>query len=53
VIGGGQFPTYHGYNPTQTIQALAYMTADRMLDRPLMSPLTKGAAPSRPDMATA
>jgi len=38
VIGGGQFPTYHGYNPTQTIQALAFMTADHMLDRPLMSP---------------
>jgi gluconate 2-dehydrogenase alpha chain len=37
VIGGGQFPSYHGYNPTQTIQALAYMTADHMLDRPLMS----------------
>lgn len=35
VIGGGQFPSYHGYNPTQTIQALAYLTADHMLDRPL------------------
>jgi gluconate 2-dehydrogenase alpha chain len=34
VIGGGQFPGYHGYNPTQTIQALAYMTIDHMLDRP-------------------
>jgi gluconate 2-dehydrogenase alpha chain len=34
VIGGGQFPGYHGYNPTQTIQALAYMTVDHMLDRP-------------------
>src|ERR1700730_6112416 len=33
VIGGGQFPGYHGYNPTQTIQALAYMTVDHMLDR--------------------
>lgn len=38
VIGGGQFPSYHGYNPTQTIQALAYMTADHMLGRPLMTP---------------
>jgi gluconate 2-dehydrogenase alpha chain len=37
VIGGGQFPSYHGYNPTETIWALAYMTADRMLDRPLLS----------------
>lgn len=36
VIGGGQFPSYHGYNPTQTIQALAYMTVDHMLDRPLL-----------------
>jgi gluconate 2-dehydrogenase alpha chain len=34
VIGGGQFPGYHGYNPTQTIQALAYMTVDHMLDQP-------------------
>jgi gluconate 2-dehydrogenase alpha chain len=34
VIGGGQFPSYHGYNPTQTIQALAYMTVDNMLGRP-------------------
>lgn len=34
VIGGGQFPSYHGYNPTETIWALAYMTADHMLDRP-------------------
>ncbi|MBV9873175.1 MAG: GMC family oxidoreductase [Verrucomicrobia bacterium] len=34
VIGGGQFPSYHGYNPTQTIQALAYMTVDHMLGRP-------------------
>lgn len=38
VIGGGQFPSYHGYNPTETIQALAYMTADHMLDRPLLTP---------------
>lgn len=38
VIGGGQFPSYHGYNPTQTIQALAYMTSDQMLDRPMMRP---------------
>lgn len=31
--GGGQFPTLPAYNPTETIQALAYLTADRLLDR--------------------
>lgn len=36
VIGGGQFPSYHGYNPTETIWALAYLTVDHMLDRPLL-----------------
>jgi gluconate 2-dehydrogenase alpha chain len=30
VVGGGQFPTYGGYNPTQTIMALAYLTADHL-----------------------
>ncbi|MDX6626711.1 MAG: gluconate 2-dehydrogenase alpha chain [Solirubrobacterales bacterium] len=30
-IGGGQFPSYGAYNPTLTIQALAYLTAERML----------------------
>ena len=51
VIGGGQFPTYHGYNPTQTLQALAYLTADHMLDRSMMSsPLGKTAA-SRSELA--
>jgi gluconate 2-dehydrogenase alpha chain len=33
VVGGGQFPTLPSYNPTQTIQALAYLTADRITDR--------------------
>lgn len=33
VTGGGQFPTLSGYNPTQTIQALAYLTADHLLGR--------------------
>jgi gluconate 2-dehydrogenase alpha chain len=37
VIGGGQFPSYHGYNPTETIWAMAYMTVDHMLDRPLLA----------------
>lgn len=32
-VGGGQFPTLAAYNPTQTIQALAYLTADRFLGR--------------------
>jgi gluconate 2-dehydrogenase alpha chain len=30
VLGGGQFPTYGGYNPTLTIYALAYMAADHL-----------------------
>jgi len=29
-VGGGQFPTYGGYNPTQTIMALAFMTSDHL-----------------------
>jgi gluconate 2-dehydrogenase alpha chain len=33
VVGGGQFPTLPSYNPTQTIQALAYLTADRITGR--------------------
>jgi gluconate 2-dehydrogenase alpha chain len=33
VIGGGQFPSYSCYNPTQTIWALSYLTADHLLDR--------------------
>jgi gluconate 2-dehydrogenase alpha chain len=37
VIGGGQFPSYHGYNPTETIWAMAYMTADHILQRPVMA----------------
>lgn len=37
VIGGGQFPSYHGYNPTETIWALAYLTVDQMLDRPMLT----------------
>jgi gluconate 2-dehydrogenase alpha chain len=32
-VGGGQFPTLAAYNPTQTIQALAYLSADRLLGR--------------------
>ncbi len=29
-IGGGQFPTCFGYNPTITIMALAFMAADKL-----------------------
>jgi gluconate 2-dehydrogenase alpha chain len=32
-VGGGQFPTLAAYNPTQTQQALAYLTADHFLGR--------------------
>jgi gluconate 2-dehydrogenase alpha chain len=32
-IGGGQFPTNPGYNPTTTIMALAYLTAERLCER--------------------
>lgn len=30
-VGGGQFVSYGGYNPNQTIQALAYMSAEKLL----------------------
>lgn len=29
-VGGGQFPTLPAYNPTETIQALAFLTADHL-----------------------
>lgn len=32
-VGGGQFVSYGGYNPNQTIQALAYLAADHLLGR--------------------
>jgi gluconate 2-dehydrogenase alpha chain len=32
-VGGGQFPTQPAYNPTETIQALAFLTADHVLGR--------------------
>jgi gluconate 2-dehydrogenase alpha chain len=32
-IGGGQFPSFGGYNPTQTIQAMAYWSAEALLGR--------------------
>lgn len=30
-VVGGQFPSFGSYNPTGTLQALAYSTADHML----------------------
>jgi gluconate 2-dehydrogenase alpha chain len=44
VIGGGQFPSYGGYNPTQTLQALAYLTVDHMLDRPMATSAVSAGA---------
>lgn len=31
VVGGGQFPSFGSYNPTETLQALAYFTADHLV----------------------
>jgi gluconate 2-dehydrogenase alpha chain len=31
VVGSANFPTSSGFNPTLTIQALAYMTADAIV----------------------
>ena len=33
VIGSSTHPTMSGFNPTLTIQALAYMTADAIVNR--------------------
>ena len=33
VIGSSTFPTMSGFNPTLTIQALAYMSADAIVNR--------------------
>jgi gluconate 2-dehydrogenase alpha chain len=32
-IGGGQFPTYPAYNPTTTIMALAFLTAEHLVGK--------------------
>ncbi|MCU1571137.1 MAG: gluconate dehydrogenase [Naasia sp.] len=32
-IGGGQFVSYGGYNPNQTIQALAYFSSEQLLSQ--------------------
>ncbi|GAB2528747.1 GMC family oxidoreductase [Paramicrobacterium agarici] len=31
-VGGGQFVSYGGYNPNQTVQALAYLSAEHLLN---------------------
>jgi gluconate 2-dehydrogenase alpha chain len=38
VIGASAFPQNPGYNPTGTVGALAYWTADALIDRYLQSP---------------
>ena len=38
VIGSSTFPTMSGFNPTLTIQALAYMSADAIVNRYRKSP---------------
>jgi choline dehydrogenase-like flavoprotein len=30
LVGGGVFPTYNGYNPTETIQAITFRVADHV-----------------------
>ncbi len=44
VVGGGQFPTYGGYNPTVTLQALAYMTAEKLVEKTLVDPVASRSA---------
>src|SRR5438552_1380390 len=38
VVGSSSFPTMSGFNPTLTIQALAYMSADAIVNRYKKSP---------------
>jgi gluconate 2-dehydrogenase alpha chain len=38
IIGSSTFPTMSGHNPTLTIQALAYMSADAIVNRYRKSP---------------
>jgi gluconate 2-dehydrogenase alpha chain len=38
IIGSSTFPTMSGFNPTLTIQALAYMSADAIVNRYKKSP---------------
>ena len=32
-VGGGGFVSYGGYNPNETIQALAYMSAEHLIEK--------------------
>jgi gluconate 2-dehydrogenase alpha chain len=38
IVGSSTFPTMSGFNPTLTIQALAYLTADAIVNRYRRSP---------------
>jgi len=38
IIGSSTFPTMSGFNPTLTIQSLAYMSADAIVNRYKKSP---------------
>jgi gluconate 2-dehydrogenase alpha chain len=46
VVGSSTFPSMSGFNPTLTIQALAYMSADAIANKYRKSPgaLLKGRA---------
>ena len=53
-VGGGQFVSYGGYNPNQTVQALAYLSSEELLrrngSRPIMAspqPATAGISGDR------
>lgn len=51
LLGGGSFPTFGCYNPTETIMALAYRSADRMLVQHGASPADAASAPGARDPA--
>lgn len=38
IVGSSAFPTMSGFNPTETIQALAYYTSDALVSRYVKSP---------------
>jgi hypothetical protein len=44
IVGSSTFPTMRGFNPTLTIQALAYMSADAIVNRYRNNP---GCLPAR------
>jgi gluconate 2-dehydrogenase alpha chain len=45
-IGGGQFPTYVAYNPTTTIMAMAFRTAEHLVGK--LPQLTAAAGAASP-----